>query len=287
MQAAHPLLIAATQKLIELRRDCKWALQLPDRCPPVLWFGNTGSPKSKVVTVGANPSRQEFLRDDAPTAAMKVRQTCDHSLLSYLEPPHNRFRVLMPGESLEDIHTSSSLREEIIASYNNYFHQEPYEGWFGHNRENSYKVEGFLRGLGASYYGSAPIQAIHIDLFPFATLSDFGRIVSMASANLFTDGWAQRLVYQLVANLRPNALAVFGRTNARYFRQFIDPAGEKPIWRPFGLGKYHVAHSERLGVPVVGLSTNLGNPKGFSAKSIREFGSHIGQIIEDCRRTGS
>ncbi len=287
MQAAHPLLIAATQKLIELRRDCKWALQLPDRCPPVLWFGNAASPKPKVVTVGANPSRQEFLRDNAPKAAAKVRQASDHSLLSYLEPPHNRFRVLVARESLEDIQTSSSLREEIIASYNNYFEREPYQSWFGHDREDSYKVEGFLRGLGASYYGFARLQAIHIDLFPFATVSDFGQIVSMASASLFADGWVQRLVNQLVANLCPQALVVFGRTNARYFRQFIDPAAEKPDWRPFGLGKYHVAHSTQLGAPVVLLSTNLGNPKGFSAKSLREFGSHIGQLIEDCRRTGS
>ena len=101
---------------------------------------------------------------------------------------------------LADILTSQPLREEIIQSYNSYFAGNPYKEWFGHNRDNSYKVEGFLRGLRALYFdvNTVPLQGIHIDLFPFATVDDFGAIKETVYAAPFADGWAQRLVSRLI-----------------------------------------------------------------------------------------
>jgi hypothetical protein len=212
----------------------------------------------------------------------QIRQSEDQSQLTYREPPENRFRVLTSKEELADVLTSRELREQIIGSYNSYFNRNQYEQWFGKNREDSYNVEGFLRGLGASYYDGNPgvDQAIHIDLFPFATLRDFSEIRAMTVAALFADGWAQRLVSRLTAALFPKFVILFGRTNCRYFAEYIDASLKNADWRSFESGKYFVRRSEQFQIPVVGLSTNLGNPKGFNKTSLRSFGAHIRRHIE-------
>ncbi len=280
---ANSLLIDASRKLIELHADPNWATELPIRCPPVLWFGNAASSKPKVLTIGANPSRQEFLSDTSAQAMEKVRRTGNQSLLTYREPPDNRFRVLLDGEHLSDILTSAKLQQQIIASYNSYFGGHPYTVWFGHDRDDSYKVEGFLRGLGASYYegNEALSQAIHIDLFPFATLDDFGGIKALADMSLFSDGWAQSLLSRLVKFLSPEAVVLFGRTNCKYFQSYIDHSATCCFEQSYGEGKYFVCRSERFGVPVVGLSTNLGNPKGFNASELREYGKRIRELMHE------
>ncbi len=285
MQSAHLILLDATRKLLELHADPKWAMQLPSRCPPVLWFGNASSLKPKVLTLGANPSRQEFLSDSSAQAIEKVRRSSDQSALSYREPPDNRFHVLGGGETLADTLKSKKLQRQIIDSYNSYFSRKPYTTWFGHDRDNSYKVEGFLRGFGASYYdGSAiPQQAIHIDLFPFTTLADFGRIKSMVNVALFENGWAQRLVSRLVEFLSPTILVLFGRTNCEHFGSYIDCSVARIRWQSLGTSEYFVGRSERFNLPVVGLSTNLGNPRGYDASQLREYGKRIRRLIKSDR----
>jgi hypothetical protein len=280
MEFAHALLIEATQKLLDLSVRPNWVPQILARCPPVLWFGNATSTREKVLTLGANPSRSEFLTDSAVRTLRTNRRQGDQSLLVYREPPENRFRLLSPGETLADIVASKPLRDEIIASYNSYFMRNWYAGWFGHNRDDSYKVEGFLRGLGASYFGmdGAPMQAIHIDLFPFTTLDDFGHIERAVTAALFSNGWARRIVSQLVAALAPSILIIFGRKNCGYFIEYID-SSLKIEWTAFGPAKYFVSHSHQLNVPVACLSTNLGNPKGFTSASLRAFGEFMQQAI--------
>ena len=283
METPQALLLDATCKLVELHDDPKWAAQLPTRCPPVLWFGNATSAKPKVLTLGANPSREEFLSDSSARAIEKVRQSGDQSLLSYLEPPNHRFRVLFRSETLADILNSEKLQGQILTSYNAYFTRNPYKTWFGHNRDNSYKVEGFLRGFGASYYecSAVPQQAIHIDLFPFATLDDFVRIKEMAHAAFFADGWAQRLVGGLVEFLSPTVLILFGRTNCKHFGLYVDRSVSSNPWHSFSAGKYFVGRSKRFDVPVVGLSTNLGNPRGFDALGLRAYGERLRQVVDN------
>lgn len=281
MPSANSMLIDACGKLLELHRDPKWAMELPIRCPPVLWFGNATTSKPRILTIGANPSRQEFLADSSARAMDKVRRSGDQSLLSYLEPPRNRFRVLCGRETLDEILESEKLQEQVITSYNGYFTAKPYTMWFGHDRDDSYKVEGFLRGFGASYYdgNKLPKQAIHIDLFPFATLDDFGRIKTMANAAFFVDGWALRLLSRLVEYTSPVAFVLFGRTNCKYFGSYVDPSVSRTSWQSFGAGEYFIGRSERFDLPVVGLSTNLGNPRGFDASGLREYGKQLGRMM--------
>jgi hypothetical protein len=280
MNDADSLLIEATQKLIELSANPEWAIQLPLRSPPVLWFGNSISKKGKMLTFGANPSRSEYLLDNADQAMEKSRTSGNQSLLRYLEPPRNRFHLLSDGERMETIFSSPALREQIVAAYNTYFARNPYKIWFGDDKSSSYKVEGFLRGFGGSYYeGDAPLQAIHIDLFPFATLADFGKVKQLVGSGIFENGWAQGFVRRLVEFLSPTVVVVFGRTNCNYFAEYIDPSLGNMCWIKCLAGKYFVGRSERLGLPVVGLSTNLGNPRGFTSETLGEFGKCVRQAV--------
>ncbi len=83
-EAADELLIEATKKLLRLRQKVGWAKELPHRCPPILWFGNARSPKPKVLTIGANPSRWEYLDDSCRRA---LKEGGDESLCATLISP--------------------------------------------------------------------------------------------------------------------------------------------------------------------------------------------------------
>lgn len=275
-KAAHGLLQEAGCKLLELRQKAEWRAELPARCPPILWFGNASTAKPIVLTVGANPSRQEYLDETSESAASKVAQGGDESTLSYLEPPANRFRLLTTRESLEEIETSESLRGEIITGYSRYFILPNHYNWFG-KATNPYNVEAFLRGFGASYYEqrSEAFQALHIDLFPFATLQDFKKLQRLAEADLFRTRWAQQMIARLVALLKPRALIVFGRKNFEHFGDYVDPSVRKFAGGKFERASYWHGTAVTYGVPLVGLSTNLGNPRGFTSVSLGEFGVHV------------
>ena len=248
--------------------------------PPILWFGNALTAKPVILTIGANPSRQEYLADTSQEAVQKVIQTGNDSLLRHLESPHNRFRLLTKAEMLDDIATNESLQADIIAGYNAYFRRNPYK-WFGMPKHDSYNVEGFLRGMGASYFdhSDTPHQAIHIDLYPFATLQDFGSLLHMAEKDLFNTRWAQGLVSSLIGVFHPVALVVFGRTNCEYFATHIDHSLSAMPWQRYDAGQYRVGISTSFNTPIVGLSTNLGNPKGFTATSLRQYGEHVRQQL--------
>ena len=60
MRTDLELLVKALKKQHELFKIDYWASELLEFSPPVLWFGDSNK-KEKIVTVGANPSRREFL----------------------------------------------------------------------------------------------------------------------------------------------------------------------------------------------------------------------------------
>jgi hypothetical protein len=282
VQAADELLIEATTKLLWLRQQDDWAKELPSRCPPILWFGNARSSKPKVLTIGANPSRWEYLDESCRENLAKVKASGDESLLRYLEPPKNRFRVLgASSESLEQVVKDRGLRDKIIQGYNDYFLEcrNPYQKWFG--KKDGYRVEGFLRGLGASFYDAQEMQyqAIHFDLLPFATLSDFKNLEETAADDLFTSEWAKRTVAKLVCLLQPETVIAFGRTNVDCFAEHIDTSVHCLSWIPHGAASYQIGKAEELKIAFVGLSVNLGNPRGFDSAGLRAFGSHVGSLM--------
>jgi hypothetical protein len=272
------LLKDAAAKLLKLRQDPEWKKELLLRCPPILWFGDIYAKKTEVVTLGANPSRREYIADTPKQALEKMQRTGDESQIRYLEPPkQNRFRVLRGTETINDILTNDALQTEIISGYNSYFKTRPFKEWFGRDKSDSYAVEGFLRGFGASYYGLAEYQAIHIDLFPFATVRNFTKLRDLTNRDLFKNGWAKSLIEQLLSILSPHIVLVFGKTNVNLYGQYIDLSFKRAVPYKYEKGEYCI--SKMPNKTVIGLSTNLGNPIGFSANDLNSYGKQVRKNI--------
>ncbi len=150
------LLHQAISKQQELHNDPRWNVELLPFAPPVLWFGDLKSNLPKTVTIGANPSRKEFLKN---------AEANPNNYQNYFVGKLPRFHVFEnPIYELNII--GDEILNEIINSYNNYFANSPYRTWFG--KPNGGKVEALMNGLNGSFFNdNMTNRGIHIDLFPF------------------------------------------------------------------------------------------------------------------------
>ncbi|NDK57076.1 hypothetical protein [Pontibacter fetidus] len=281
MEKYTTLLDDATKKLIELGKQQELVNELLSKAPPVLWFGNNLSPKEKIVTIGANPSREEFLKENKFKAQERLNSGGN---LEYIDERLSRFKVLSNEQDWTHILENPSLKEEIFISYNDYFKRNPYK-WFGKKasgNDSSYNVEGFINALDGSYYeGEKRYQCLHIDLMPFPTISDFTSILVESEKYIFKNDWARNFLDRLITEINPNKIIVFGRTNLNYLTRFwnISNIGEEYTFNALtengrnSSSKYWIF--DYKGIDVIGLSVNLGNPKGFSKKTLSEFGKAI------------
>lgn len=110
---------------------------------PVPSFGNLTT--AKIATLGLNPSNKEFVDEDG----------------NELHGSDRRFHTL---NSL-GIQNWTDVEEEhlnlIIEGCNDYFHRNPYDGWFK-------RLDNIISGTSMSYYFPSG-QACHLDLIPYAT----------------------------------------------------------------------------------------------------------------------
>jgi hypothetical protein len=167
---------------------------------PILFFGDSRlyerSPL-KVITVGLNPSKQEFPRGDAFRRFPAVSQlTCS------------------PGYS-----SLTAYRSAL----DDYFRIDPYRAWFQPSFEE------LLLGLGASFFGRAENAALHTDLCsPLATDPTWSQLTDHEKAILVQDG--NDLWHQLVEHLQPNIVLISVKrqhlTNIRF--PIIQPS--RPIF---------------------------------------------------------
>jgi len=247
-------------KQIELlNSSTKWREQLYINAPPILWFGNINA-KRKIITIGANPSRWEVVKKD-----MTVE---------------NRFRMLLGSESLDTILYDDKLANEIISGYNSYFSKKPYTSWFG-NIDSPYKVECFLRGMGATFYEQKefPYNCIHVDLFPFPTKDDYNKLSDIVIHDLFRTGWSENILGSIIAFIKPEKIIVFGRGNTAALFTYIYSANKNLEWKQsknevsYYVNKIISIDGETY--PCLGISTNLGNPKPFSKVKLFEFGMEM------------
>lgn len=110
---------------------------------PVLSFGD--ATKSRVATLGLNPSNREFVDGDG----------------NELDGAHRRFHTLT-SLGLESWSDARPRHLDLIAdSCCDYFAANPYDLWFK-------RLDGLLEDLQVSYYSSL-FGACHLDLVPFAT----------------------------------------------------------------------------------------------------------------------
>lgn len=274
----NKLLIESTNKLITLVKIADWNNEILDKAPPVLWFGNSKSEKPKILTLGANPSRWEFLDQSLmKTCIIPINKTCYET--KYLTK--QRFFHLSQSQTYKDILANKALRDEIIKSYDNYYKSGNSYKWFGSNKTNSYNVEGVLRGLNASYFEiNSNFRACHIDIFPFATISDFNKIQTITQRDILANSWAKNIVDELINYFNPKFILIFGRTNYNYFSKYFNLSITKgKIWQAKqGKGKCYYWDSNYGNYKIVGLSTNLGNPKNFDAVGLNELGIYLKNI---------
>ncbi len=271
------ILIEATRKLIDLNAIADWKNELLSKSPPVLWFGNSKSPKDKVLTIGANPSRWEFLDQSQMKTCLSPYQKTFYET-KYLS--NQRFLHLSPTQTYNDILISKSLRNVIVDSYDNYFNEYPYN-WFGNNKDNSYRVEGLLRGLSASYFEiESELRACHIDIFPFATISDFNKIQLKAKRDILSQFWAKNLVDELLNYFNPKLILIFGRTNFNYISEYfnIHKPKEENWQAKKGKGECKYWHTHYGNNNIIAVSVNLGNPKGFNAIGLNELGKDLKEL---------
>ncbi|MBL6991565.1 MAG: hypothetical protein ISR65_17400 [Bacteriovoracaceae bacterium] len=201
-------LLCSVEKCIQLRNSLKWEREVRSDTPPVLWFGNLNSGKEVVLTLGANPSINEYQRNKSSGQLMM--------------DGYERLRTLKGSESYEQVLNDKKLQDEILDGYNDYFKNNPYKAWFG----DTEKVEGVLRGADASYYmnSNKRFQGVHIDFFPFATKSNYKDIKSIIEKDLFENGnWSRLLLVDLIKAIKPKFLILIGDTNRTDFAKYFFP----------------------------------------------------------------
>ncbi len=209
--------------------------------------------------------------------------------LRYITGSLSRFKILDETQDWAHILKDIQLREEVIESYNHYFSRNPYK-WFGKKAtasEYAYNVEGFINALDASYYeGDKKFQGLHIDLMPFPTISDFSSLLAASEKLVFKNDWAKIFLEKLITEINPKMILVFGRTNLNYLTRFLEISNTGMTHTFKALtenGQMSTANYWTFlyrHFPVIGLSTNLGNPKGFSKKTLNEFGKVVAKICK-------
>jgi len=204
------LLERAIKKYEELKNDKFWNANLLDE-PPILWFGNINSPREKVLTIGANPSNKEF-----ECRERRFKIAYDWKTLPYVYDKKKRDRIY----------------HSFVESYNDYFKNNPYIGWFGSEEKIQgvgTKLEAFLNGLDATFYEKKEYyyQAIHTDLFPFATKKKFSEIKERVMEDLFykKECWAQRFLVDIIDLVNPKIIVLFGGKNTEVFEKAYKKCG--------------------------------------------------------------
>ena len=158
-------------------------------------------------------------------------------------------------------------------------------------------VEGFnpfLNGFSASLYDNTGYTygAVHIDLMPFTTKSKFSKLDKHGylSRDIFRDDWASEFIEELLHFLNPSIMIVFGKTNIKYFNDYVDNSikfDESYNDVKYCITNYGINYS----IPLIGLQVNLGNPmvkgKGLSRDELIKLARTIENRLDLHARTTS
>lgn len=225
--------------------------QPPDGCSvlpgstPVVSFGDPR--RSRVATLGLNPSRTEF------------EERGDE-----LIGPRRRFETVgsLGLASLDDLSDDAVTR--IHQRCKGYFHGNPYR-WFN-------DLERILNAVGASYFADT---ACHLDLSPLATDPTWNRLSRRARDRLVADG-ADFLDLQLktesIELLLINGIGVIRGFRAALGQQ-LSERQENIAARGVGLyiGRYR-------GLAVLGWSTNLQSSFGVTTAFRQALARRIAEL---------
>lgn len=241
-----------TDAVEELKRLQKaWKEEFRD-VPPVLWFGDIESTKPKVLVISANPSRP-----DQPAGNPRIPSSIGWNI--------NKVDI----SKLED-------------DYNRYFFNNPATQWFGKNnvQEGQGRIEDFLNGMDASFYGTKKYQAIHIDLIPFSTTTTFTQIDNQIMAIDSLPEWVDKHVKELVALIDPKVIIINGNSNFDFFNLCVNIGAQpyKALVLPLNKGgeEATVTIWESCSTPkIIATSLNMGSYCMHSWQTIMHLGEQI------------
>ena len=222
--------------------------------PPVLWFGDIHK-NPQVLVVSANPSRP-----DQPNSNPRI-------------PYCKKWNIDQP-----DV-------EELMKDYNNYFVNNPSKKWFGGDMSHTQgRIEDFLNGLGASFYGGKNyIQAIHIDLLPFSTESTFTAIDSQIMAIEGVPQWINQHLHKMIKLIKPKLIIINGSSNFAYFNQCIDMNAQPytASYNPIALAPkeksitiWYANKTDNV-PPIIATSVNMGSFCFHSKDTLRKLGEAV------------
>jgi hypothetical protein len=158
---------------------------------PILYFGDLHgyrSSKLKIITVGKNPSHNEF----------RINKNDNYSF--------DRFTKWNESE------------KNLIETLNDYFKERPFQSWFS-------SFEPILNGLNASYYpGSWSSTALHTDICsPIATEPTWSKLNVADRDLLFEEGLS--IWKDLIEELQPDILIASFRKDI--FKAVFNPEREE------------------------------------------------------------
>lgn len=119
---------------------------------PIPSFGDLSC--SSIATLGLNPSNREFVDIRGKELDGDVR----------------RFHTLRSLGLKKWSDANVEHQRKILESCNQYFHQNPYDGWFK-------GLDKIISGTKASYYDTS-VKACHLDLIPYATACKWTELTS-------------------------------------------------------------------------------------------------------------
>lgn len=128
---------------------------------PVLFFGDAS--KSKIATVGINPSNREFVDEKGFELHGKARRF-----------PTLRSLGIRSWAECDDAGIESMIDHSV-----NYFSNSPYGLWFN-------KLEALISQTGCSYYSKRD-PACHLDMVPFATADKWMALSTKQKKTLMAD----------------------------------------------------------------------------------------------------
>ncbi|MEK3805754.1 hypothetical protein [Metabacillus sp. SLBN-84] len=206
-----------------------------ERATPVAWLGE--AIPGSWVTMATNPSPKEFLNRN------------NQLLLG----EQARFHILENGQSLAEFAKDDAQLESAVEFYQTYFKEgKTYRTWFG--KPGGAKLEGFLNGMGGSFYGSPHFQnVVHSDFFPFATRTHMGRIKEKLS--LLGSDFSREFLRSKLEFLRPGMVILLGREHCALFERVEPGIGFDPpkAIESYPGAAYQLGFHHRLGIPLLGL----------------------------------
>ena len=162
---------------------------------PVISFGDPV--KSKVATLGLNPSNLEFVDSKG----------------NLLIAPYNRFESLATLRVRDWSEVAKLDIKKVWQACEGYFYRNPYGQWFN-------RLQKILVGTGTSYYSRIGWTACHLDLVPFATSQKWSSLRVDQRQNLLQLG-----VPSLVRTIKSSDIRVLvlnGNTVVKEFSRLLN-----------------------------------------------------------------